>query len=118
MIAVVTLRHLGEIPVKRCLGTLGIMKTGQQRTQEAGHRRTEAIAERHLSALFERMPMLSGFTLQENLEVTDVATFTWPGYAAGEDLYKDLMLALADLAEERPDAIDLLRGRTFARAVH
>ena len=54
----------------------------------------------------------------EDLEVTDVAVHSWPGYVAGEQLYKDLMLALTDLADERPEAIELLRGRTFARALH
>jgi len=28
------------------------------------------------------------------------------------------MQSLVDLAEERPEAVQLLRGRTFARAVH
>jgi hypothetical protein len=42
--------------------------------------------------------------------------YTWPGYTAGEDLYRDLMSSLAELADERPEAIALMRGRTFARA--
>jgi hypothetical protein len=50
--------------------------------------------------------------------VTDIAISTWPGYSAGEELYEDLMQALADLAEERPDAVEVLHGRTFARAFH
>jgi hypothetical protein len=29
-----------------------------------------------------------------------------------------VMQSLADLAEERPDAVQLMRGRSFARAVH
>ncbi len=62
--------------------------------------------------------MLSGFSLRDNLEMVDVAIFTWPEYTAGQDLYEDLMQALADLAEEHPDAVKLLRGRTFARAFH
>ena len=28
------------------------------------------------------------------------------------------MQSLVDLAEERPEAVQLMRGRTFARAVH
>ncbi|HET9472669.1 MAG TPA: hypothetical protein VFO82_02180 [Steroidobacteraceae bacterium] len=31
---------------------------------------------------------------------------------------QEIMQALADLAEERPDAVEVLRGRTFARAFH
>jgi len=94
------------------------MKASVNRQLEARRQHAEAIVEERLRAVFRRMPMLSGFSLRQNLEVTDVAVYTWPGYTAGEDLYKDLMEALADLAEERPDAIELLRGRTFARALH
>jgi hypothetical protein len=43
--------------------------------------------------------MLAGFTLHEDLEVSHVAVHSWPGYVPGE-------------------AIELLRGRTFARALH
>jgi len=94
------------------------MKSSQHRLQESRRERAEAIAERHLAALFARMPMLCGFALRQDLEVTDVSVYTWPGYTAGEDLYQDLMQALADLADERPDAVELMRGRTFARAFH
>ena len=90
----------------------------ESRPQESRLQKVEALVERHLAALFQRMPMLCGFAMRDDLEVTDVAVSTWPGYTAGEDLYGNLMVALADLAEERPDAIELLRGRTFARALH
>lgn len=94
------------------------MKTPESRPQESRLQKAEALVERHVAALFQRMPMLCGFALRDDLEVTDVAVSTWPGYTAGEDLYRDLMQALAELAEERPEAIHLLRGRTFARAFH
>jgi hypothetical protein len=97
---------------------LTVVKPSQNRLLEARRQHAEAIVEKHFHALFQRMPMLSGFTLRQDLEVTDVAVHTWPGYTAGEDLYKDLMQALADLVEERPDTVELLRGRTFARAIH
>ena len=94
------------------------MKPSQTRVSEERRQHTQSIVERHFDALFRRLPMLSGFTLRQDLEVSDVAVHSWPGYVAGEELYKDLMVALTDLAEERPDAIELLRGRTFARALH
>jgi hypothetical protein len=94
------------------------MKPSQNRLSEARRQHSQAMVEKHIEALFRRMPMLSGFTLRQDLEVTDVAVYTWPGHTAGDDLYKDLMNALADLAEERPDTVALLRGRTFARAFH
>jgi hypothetical protein len=94
------------------------MKPSQTRLSEERRQRSAAALEKHLADLFQRLPMLAGFTLREDLEVTDVAVHSWPGHVAGEELYKDLMVALTDLAEERPDAVELLRGRTFARALH
>lgn len=94
------------------------MKSSQARLSEERRQRAEAVLEKHVAELFRRLPMLCGFTLRENLEVSDVAVHAWPGYVAGEELYRDLAVALADLAEKRPDAVELLRGRTFARALH
>jgi hypothetical protein len=94
------------------------MKTSEQRSRQLEHKRAEAFIESHLAALFARLPMLCGFVLRNDLEVAEVTVHTWPGYTAGEDLYEDLMQGLVDLADERPDAALLMRGRTFARAVH
>ena len=47
-----------------------------------------------------------------------MSVFDWPGYEPGRHLYEEVMQSLVDLAEERPEAVQLLRGRTFARAVH
>jgi hypothetical protein len=62
--------------------------------------------------------MLAGFWLRPDLEVDELSVFTWPGCTAGRDLYEEVMRSLVDLAEERPEAAQLMRGRTFARAVH
>jgi hypothetical protein len=94
------------------------MKPSEQRLSEARRQHTEAIVERHLSRLFERLPMLAGFWLAPNLELEELSVFTWPGYSAGRELYEEVMQSLVELAEERPDAVQLLRGRTFAREVH
>ena len=94
------------------------MKTSEQRQSEALRQHTEAIVARHLHELFRRLPMLSGFWLRPDLEVDELCVFAWPGYTAGRDLYEEVMQSLVDLAEERPEAVQLLRGRTFARAVH
>ena len=94
------------------------MNTAQGRPTNAPGRRAEAIVARHLQALFHRFPMLCGFSLQQDLELRDVTICTWPGCGASGGLREDLMLALADLVEERPDATELLRGRTFARSLH
>jgi len=78
----------------------------------------EAIVVRHLHQLFQRMPMLSGFWLQHDLKLAELSIFSWPGCSADHNLYEEVMQSLIDLAEEHPDAVQLMRGRTFARMVH
>jgi hypothetical protein len=98
------------------------MKSSEQSLNEARRQRTEAIVARHVCALFQRLPMLCGFWLRPDLELAELSVFTWPCRAAGRDLHEELiaqvMQSLVDLAEERPEAVQLMRGRTFARAVH
>ena len=94
------------------------MKHSGQRLSEVRRQRTEAIVARHLSELFQRLPMLAGFWLRPDLELEELSVFTWPGYTAGRELYDEVMQSLVELAEERSDALQLMRGRTVARAVH
>jgi hypothetical protein len=94
------------------------MKISEQRLNEAPRQHTEATIARHVRELFQRLPMLSGFFLRPDLEVAELSVFPWPGYTAGRDLYEEVMHSLVELAEERPEAVQLMRGRTFARAVH
>jgi hypothetical protein len=94
------------------------MKTSEQRQSEIRREQTEAIVARRVGELFQRLPMLSGFWLRPDLEGVDVAIHGWPGYVAGEEVYEEVRQSLVDLAEERPEAMQLMRGRTFARAVH
>jgi len=94
------------------------MKPSEQRLSEARRQHTEAIVARHVRQLFQRLPMLSGFWLWPDLKLAELSVFTWPGYTAGQDLYEEVMQSLVELAEERSEAVQLMRGRTFARAVH
>jgi hypothetical protein len=94
------------------------MKPTEQRLSEARRQHTEAIVAQHVQQLFQRLPMLSGFWLRPDLKVAELSVFTWPGYTASRDLYEEVMQSLVDLSEELPDAGQLMRGRTFARAVH
>ena len=94
------------------------MKPSEQRQSEARRQHTEAIVARHADELFQRLPMLSGFWLRPDLELEELSVFSWPGYTAGRELYDSVMQSLVDLAEERPDAVQLMLGRTVARAVH
>ena len=94
------------------------MKPPERRQGDARRQHTEAIVARHVDELFLRVPTLSGFWLRPDLEVAELSVFTWPGCTAGRDLYEEVLHSLVDLALERPDAVQLMRGRTFARAVH
>ena len=94
------------------------MKPSEQHLSEARRQHTEAIVAQHVHQLFQRMPLLSGFWLRPDLKVAELSLFTWPGYTAGRDLYEEVMQSLVDLAEELPEAVQLMRGRTFARAMH
>src|SRR4029453_5473039 len=93
------------------------MKASEQRLSEARRQHTEAIVARHVRQLFQRLPMLSGFWLRPDLKVAELSVFTWPGYTAGADLCEAVMQSLVQLAEERPEAVPLMRGPTFPRAV-
>ena len=94
------------------------MNHPEQRPSEERRQQTEAVVARHVHELFQRLPMLSGFWLRFDLKVTELSVFTWPGYTAGGDLYDHVTDSLVQLAEECPEAVQLMRGRTFARAVH
>ena len=89
-----------------------------EQLSEVCRQQTEAIVAQHVHELFQRMPMLSGFWLRHDLTVAELSVSTWPGYTPGHDLYEAVMQSLVDLAEECPEVVQLMRGRTFARAVH
>jgi len=93
------------------------MKPSEQSLGEARRQHIEAIVARHVRELFTRLPMLSGFWLRPDLEV-EVSVFTWPGCSAERGLHQEVIRSLVALAEERPEAVQLMRGRTFARALH
>ena len=94
------------------------MNYSEQSLSEERRQHIEAILARHLQQLFQRLPMLSGFWLRPDLNVADLTVFTWPGFTAGEALHDEVVQSLVDLAEEHHEAVQLMRGRTFARAVH
>ena len=94
------------------------MNHSEQRLSEARRQQTQATVARHVRQLFQRLPMLSGFWLRPDLKVAELSVFTWPGYTASRDLYDQVTESLVRLAEECPEAVQLIRGRTFARTVH
>ncbi len=93
------------------------MKPSAPSLDEARHQRIGVIVARHVRDLFRRLPMLSGFWLSPDQEA-EVSICTLPGCGAGPALYEEVIRSLVALAEERPEAVQLMRGRTFARALH
>jgi hypothetical protein len=93
------------------------MKHSEQRRNEAHRKYSEEIVATYLQRLFRRLPMLSGFWLHPDLKIGEVV-FSWTGCTAGRGPYDQVMDALVQLAEECPEALQLMRGRTFARRVH
>lgn len=80
--------------------------------------------------IFARCPELCGFTVQNadglsrdrvsgqlegGLYLADVATTT---FDHSEHLLGEIAVALLELIDEDPEAVDELRGRTFARTLH
>lgn len=87
----------------------------------AMHERTERLAEfrARIAVVFERLPMLTGFYVTEDLRLTEVTVDGWTGSANAAELKDAIVTALEDLvADDTADTAELLRGRTFARALH
>ena len=93
------------------------MNQSEQSQSEARRRYNETIVARHLQQLFRRFPMLSGFWLDPNLEVAEVVIASTDCIAV-DALHNQVMEALLQIAAECPEAVQLMRGRTFARTVH
>jgi len=56
--------------------------------------------------------------LQEDLFVTDLGFSAPVSDMEYDEAYRMIADAVADIVSERPEALDLLRGRTFARTLH
>lgn len=106
------------------------MNALQQRSELV---RLESDVAARLDTLFRRCPALEGFSvqhrssvsreravmsLQDDFYLADVVSH-WP--LSGEQvatLVDEISLALLELVNEQPEAMALLRGRTFARTLH
>jgi hypothetical protein len=80
----------------------------------------EARVEESIVALFQDLPALCGFTVQARgeIELTDIGFYPPPPSEDAKLICEEIHDALAALVEERPEARDLIAGRTFARALH
>ena len=86
-----------------------------------------------IESLFDRHPELSGFSVRGSAEVPDncprgdedcqlfvgdiglTSTLTRDQFGA---MFEEIVVALAEVIAEDPQAEELLRGRTFARVLH
>ena len=109
------------------------MDTLQDRVQDQQLIRLEADLSARMDALFRRCPALCGFSVQEGSRITreraadhldgdlflaDLACHPAvdPDHFAA--LCDEISHALLELADEQPEAAELLPGRTFARTMH
>jgi hypothetical protein len=97
------------------------MRTLEHRTRQDGGQDIEADLEATVFTLFQRCPLLCGFSVQaleSDLFLRDVSFHPPPGQAQSEKLRGEIAVALLELIDERPEARELLCGRTFARTLH
>ncbi len=96
------------------------MKALQERTGQGERHRLEADLGACIETVFERCPMLCGFTIgQRKSELFISGIDLYPlGWGQSDELCKEISIALVDLLSEHPDAFGLLCDRTFARSLH
>lgn len=78
-------------------------------------RHAEATVSRHVRELFRRLPRLEAFRVAPDLTVFEVSVNT---AAAPRGVFPIMMRAIVELTECHPEAVQLMRGRTFARSLH
>ncbi|MGH8689950.1 MAG: hypothetical protein ACREUS_02870 [Burkholderiales bacterium] len=71
-----------------------------------------------MQTLFQRYPALCGFSVREDLGFQHLACHPALYGDEAKLLQEEIASALSALFEERPEAAELLRGRTLARAFH
>jgi hypothetical protein len=115
------------------------MKAIQTAIFDAHLHRVEAEVAMHIRTLFGRCPELVGFAVQDRTAVPDLIFLSHDseqtdekprlfvtdiGFSATvsaeelEEVYTLIGTAIHDVVSERPEAFELLRGRTFARTLH
>ena len=95
--------------------------------------RVDAELSARIWEVLGRFPHLCGFALQdrtgmpdyinpaylrEDLFVTDLGFSAPVTDMEYDEAYRLITDAVSDIVAERPEAVDLLRGRTFARTLH
>lgn len=76
--------------------------------------------ERQVEGIFAQCPELCGFSVRgeaDDLFVSDIGIAPRLSAEQYGEIFQHIALALAELLDERPEASDWLRGRTFARTL-
>ena len=81
-------------------------------------RHTEARLEALVETIFRRWPGLVGFSVEDAGELVLTEMETQPWSVQPYELVGEVSVALLDFVDEDPTALELLRGRTFARTLH
>lgn len=71
-----------------------------------------------MGMLFQRYPALCGFSVKEDLSFSNVSCHPVLAGEQAKELIEEISATLYALAEEQPEAANLLRGRTLARTFH
>jgi hypothetical protein len=71
-----------------------------------------------MQMLFQRYPALCGFSVQHDLSFSHIACHPKVEGEEAQELVEDISAALNELVDQRPEAAELLRGRTLARVFH
>lgn len=96
------------------------MKALSHRTPTARSARSQALIEARVREVFKRVPLLLGFSLDSELRISEAEVGTWPGCEWSDRVCGEIGAAIDELVARIEDegASELLRGRTFARALH
>jgi hypothetical protein len=81
--------------------------------------RFEADLADRLAVLFRDCPALCGFTVEGDLtEPDNITCHLLDSYGEAEKIVGKVAGLVLEMVEEEPQAVELLRGRTFARVLH
>lgn len=94
------------------------MNALHDRTCDRGLERLEADLAASVAEVFRRCPPLCGFTLDGELCVEQLACHPALDSQRAAVIAEEIVRALSELVDEEPEAAELIRGRTFARALH
>ena len=86
--------------------------------EETRRRRFEADFAARLAVLFRDCPDLCGFVVQEDAALPSDVTCYIEEFSQAEAILNEVAQMLISVTDEEPDAVGLLKGRTFARAIH